>query len=157
MRQEWYEFEPGSWNTDINVRSFIQHNYTPYEGDDSFLEEPTEKTRKLWEKVMELMSEESEKGVLDVETKKPSTITAFEPGYLDKENEIIVGFQTDKPLKRGIMPNGGIRVVRNALNSYGYSLDKHVEEIYTNNRKTHNDGVYDAYTTAMRKARSSAL
>ena len=157
MRQEWYEFEPGSWNTDINVRSFIQHNYTPYEGDDSFLEEPTEKTRKLWEKVMELMSEESEKGVLDVETKKPSTITAFEPGYLDKENEIIVGFQTDKPLKRGIMPNGGIRVVRNALNSYGYSLDKHVEEIYTNNRKTHNDGVYDAYTTAMRKARSSGI
>ena len=157
MRQEWYEFEPGSWNTDINVRSFIQHNYTPYEGDDSFLEEPTEKTRKLWEKVMELMSEESEKGVLDVETKKTSTITAFEPGYLDKENEIIVGFQTDKPLKRGIMPNGGIRVVRNALNSYGYSLDKHVEEIYTNNRKTHNDGVYDAYTTAMRKARSSGI
>lgn len=157
MRQEWYDFKPGSWTTDINVRSFIQHNYTPYEGDDSFLVGPTKRTTELWEKVTELMKEETKKGILDAETLRPSTITAFGPGYLDKEKEVIVGFQTDKPLKRGIMPNGGIRVVKKALESYGYTLDKTTEEIYTNNRKTHNDGVFDAYTDAMRKARHSGI
>jgi len=157
MRQEWYDFKPGSWMTEINVRSFIQHNYTPYEGDDSFLVGPTKRTTELWEKVTELMKEENKKGILDAETQKPSTITAFGPGYLDKEKEVIVGFQTDKPLKRGIMPNGGIRVVKKALEAYGYTLDKTTEEIYTNNRKTHNDGVFDAYTDAMRKARHSGI
>jgi len=157
MRQEWYDFNPGSWMTDINVRSFIQHNYTPYLGDESFLTGPTERTIKLWEKARELMKEEHKKGIIDAETKKPSSITAFGPGYLDKENEIIVGFQTDKPLKRGIMPNGGIRVVKKALEAYGYTLDKQTEEIYTHNRKTHNDGVFDAYTDAMRKARHSGI
>ncbi|MDF2538569.1 MAG: pflB [Herbinix sp.] len=157
MKQEWYGFHPGSWTTDINVRSFIQHNYTPYEGDASFLEGPTERTRKLWDKVMELMKEEAKKGIVDAETRTPSTITAFGPGYLDKDHEVIVGFQTDKPLKRGIMPNGGIRVVKGALESYGYTLDKITEEIYTQNRKTHNDGVFDAYTDAMKKARHTGI
>ncbi|HKL79369.1 MAG TPA: formate C-acetyltransferase [Mobilitalea sp.] len=157
MRQEWTNFEPGSWTTDINVRSFIQHNYTPYEGDASFLVGPTEKTTKLWEKVMELMDEENRKGIIDAETLKPSTITTFGAGYIDKDREVIVGFQTDKPLKRGIMPNGGIRVVKNALEAYGYTLDKTTEEIYTQNRKTHNDGVFDAYTDAMKKARHTGI
>jgi formate C-acetyltransferase len=157
MRQEWHDFEGGSWTTDVNVRSFIQHNYTPYSGDESFLVGSTKRTLKLWEKAKELMKLENEKGIIDAETLRPSTITAFGPGYLDKENEVIVGFQTDKPLKRGIMPNGGIRVVKKALESYGYTLDKTTEEIYTQNRKTHNDGVFDAYTDAMRKARHSGI
>ncbi len=157
MRQEWFDFQPGSWTTDINVRSFIQHNYTPYEGDATFLAGPTARTQKLWEQVKELMLEENRKGILDVETRKPSTITTFGAGYLDKENEVIVGYQTDKPLKRGIMPNGGVRVVKSALESYGFSLDKTTEEIYTQNRKTHNDGVFDAYTDAMKKARHTGI
>ena len=157
MRQEWYDFNSGSWMTDVNVRSFIQHNYTPYEGDAGFLAGPTARTLKLWEQVKELMLEETKKGILDVETRKPSTITAFGAGYLDKENEVIVGYQTDKPLKRGIMPNGGVRVVKNALEAYGYTLDKTTEEIYTENRKTHNDGVFDAYTDAMKKARHTGI
>ncbi|NLK75666.1 MAG: formate C-acetyltransferase [Clostridiales bacterium] len=157
MRQEWSGFNPGSWTTEINVRNFIQLNYTPYEGDDSFLVGPTKRTTELWDEVLELMKVENEKGILDAETSKPSTITTFGPGYIDKDKEVIVGFQTDKPLKRGIMPNGGIRVVKNALEAYGYTLDKTTEEIYTNNRKTHNDGVFDAYTDAMRKARHSGI
>lgn len=157
MRQEWYDFNSGSWTTEINVRSFIQHNYTPYAGDDSFLVGPTQRTKKLWDEVLELMQIENEKGIVDAETRKPSTITTFGPGYIDKDSEVIVGFQTDKPLKRGIMPNGGIRVVKKALDAYGYKLDEHTEEIYTNNRKTHNDGVFDAYTDAMRKARHSGI
>ncbi|MGN6711887.1 formate C-acetyltransferase [Anaerocolumna jejuensis] len=157
MREEWNGFATGSWTTDINVRSFIQHNYTPYEGDGSFLLGPTERTKKLWDKVLELMKVETEKGIVDAETTKPSTITAFSAGYLDKDNEIIVGFQTDKPLKRGIMPNGGIRVVKNALESYGYKLDERTEEVYTHLRKTHNDGVFAAYTDSMRKARHTGI
>ncbi len=157
MREEWNGFATGSWTSDINVRSFIQHNYTPYEGDGSFLLGPTEKTKKLWDKVLELMKVETEKGIVDAETTKPSTITAFSAGYLDKDNEIIVGFQTDKPLKRGIMPNGGIRVVKNALESYGYKLDERTEEVYTHLRKTHNDGVFAAYTDSMRKARHTGI
>ncbi len=157
MRQEWYDFQPGSWTTDINVRSFIQHNYTPYEGNASFLAGPTARTQKLWDQVKELMLEENRKGILDVETRKPSTITTFGAGYLDQENEVIVGYQTDKPLKRGIMPNGGVRVVKSALEAYGYTLDKTTEEIYTQNRKTHNDGVFDAYTDAMKKARHTGI
>jgi len=157
MRNEWNDFNSGSWTTDINVRSFIQHNYTPYEGEASFLAGPTKKTTDLWEEVMKLMKIETEKGIIDAETLKPSTITTFGPGYIDKDKEVIVGFQTDKPLKRGIMPNGGIRVVMNALEAYGYTLDKTTEEIYTNNRKTHNDGVFDAYTDAMKKARHTGI
>ena len=157
MREQWYDFNQGSWTTDINVRSFIQHNYTPYEGDDSFLVGATDKTKALWEDALALMKIENEKGIIDAETLKPSTITTFGPAYLNKDNEVIVGFQTDKPLKRGIMPNGGIRVVKSALESYGYKLDETTESIYTNNRKTHNDGVFDAYTEAMRKARHTGI
>jgi len=157
MRQEWHDFNPGSWMTDVNIRSFIQHNYTPYEKDDSFLVGPTQRTTQLWEEVMELTREETKKGISDAETLRPSTITTFGPGYVDKEKEVIVGFQTDKPLKRGIMPNGGIRLVKNALEAYGYTLDKTTEEIYTHNRKTHNDGVFDAYTDAMKKARHTGI
>lgn len=157
MREEWNGFETGSWTTDISVRSFIQHNYTPYEGDDSFLAGPTERTQALWEEVKVLMKEENEKGIIDAETLHPSTITTFGPAYLDKDKEVIVGFQTDKPLKRGIMPNGGIRVVKNALEAYGYKLDLTTESIYTHNRKTHNDGVFDVYTDAMRKARHTGI
>ncbi len=157
MRQEWNDFNPGSWTTDINVRSFIQHNYTPYEGDTSFLEGPTKRTEELWKQISDLMKEENKKGIIDAETKTPSTITAFGPGYIDKDKELIVGFQTDKPLKRGIMPNGGVRVVKNALEAYGYTLHQTTEEIFTNNRKTHNDGVFDAYTDAMRKARHTGI
>jgi len=157
MREEWYDFNPGNWMTEIDVRSFIQLNYTPYLGDESFLTGPTARTLSLWEKARKLMDEEHKKGILEAETSVPSSITSFGPGYLDRENEIIVGFQTDKPLKRGIMPNGGIRVVKKALEAYGYSLDKKTEEIYTHNRKTHNDGVFDAYTDAMRKARHSGI
>ncbi len=157
MRSEWYEFQPGSWTTEINVRSFIQHNYTPYEKDASFLAGPTERTKRLWKKAMDLMKEETKKGIIDAETLKPSTIITYGPGYLDKDDEVIVGFQTDRPLKRGIMPNGGIRVVKNALEAYGYKLDKTTEEIFTNNRKTHNDGVFDAYTDAMKKARHTGI
>ena len=157
MKEQWYDFNQGSWTTDINVRSFIQHNYTPYEGDDSFLVGATEKTKALWDDALALMKIENEKGIIDAETLKPSTITTFGPAYLNKDNEVIVGFQTDKPLKRGIMPNGGIRVVKSALESYGYKLDETTESIYTNNRKTHNDGVFDAYTEAMRKARHTGI
>jgi len=157
MKQEWYDFNTGSWTSNIDVRNFIQTNYTPYEGDDSFLAGPTGRTTELWNEVLKLMKIESEKAILDAETKKPSTITTFGPGYIDKDKEVIVGFQTDKPLKRGIMPNGGVRVVKNALEAYGYELDKTTEEIYTNNRKTHNDGVFDAYTEAMRKARHTGI
>ena len=156
LRQEWYEFEEGSWTSEINVRSFIQHNYTPYDGDESFLVGPTNRTKELWNEVLDLMKVENEKGIIGAETRKPSTISTFGPGYIDKDKEVIVGFQTDEPLKRGIMPNGGIRVVRTALNAYGYKLDEHTEEVYRN-RKTHNEGVFDAYTTAMRKARSSGI
>ena len=155
--KQWQNFENGNWSKDIDVRDFIQKNYAPYDGDDSFLAGPTENTKKLWEEVSALVKEETKKGILDAETKEPSTVVSHGPGYLDKEIEQIVGFQTDKPLKRGIMPFGGVRVVKNALHSYGYELDKQTEETFTKFRKTHNDGVFDAYTDAMKKARHSGV
>ena len=157
MRHEWNEFVSGEWTVEVDVRDFIQKNYTPYEGDGSFLSEATEKTKKLWEKVLVLMKEENEKVVLDAEEKIPSSITAHGPGYIDKNLEEIVGLQTDKPLKRGIMPNGGLRVVKTALEAYGYNLDKETEKIYSEYRKTHNEGVFDSYTEDMLKARSSGI
>ncbi|MFP4698000.1 MAG: formate C-acetyltransferase [Eubacteriales bacterium] len=157
MRTEWQTFNKGDWEDSINVREFIQSNYTPYEGDDSFLEEPTDKTKALWDKVSNLMKIEMEKGILDAETKVPSSVNSHGPGYVDKDLEVIVGYQTDKPLKRGIMPYGGIRVVRKALDSYGYKLDPNTHSIFKNYRKTHNDGVFDAYTDAMRRARHSGV
>ena len=157
MQMEWTGFSPGEWMGEVDVRDFIQQNYTPYEGDHSFLCDATEKTKKLWEKVLVLLKEETEKVVLDVENKKPSSITAHAPGYIDKDLEEIVGLQTDKPLKRGIMPNGGLRVVKTALESYGFGLDEETEKIFTSYRKTHNDGVFDSYTEEMLKARSSGI
>lgn len=157
MFKQWEGFTTGEWTKDVDVRNFIQLNYTPYEGDDTFLAGATERTTKLWDDVMVLMKKELEKGVLDAETKVPSTITSHGPGYLDKDAEQIVGFQSDAPLKRNIMPNGGIRTVKNALESYGYELNKDTWETFTKYRKTHNDGVFSAYTTAMKKARHSGI
>jgi formate C-acetyltransferase len=150
-------FIPGRWVQSIDVRDFIQKNYTPYIGDDAFLTDATERTKALWDKVSLLMRTEREKGILDADTKVPSTITAHAPGYIDQNLEQIVGLQTDKPLKRAIMPYGGIRVVKKSLEAYGYQLDPQTEEIFTKYRKTHNDGVFSAYTREMRLARHSGI
>jgi formate C-acetyltransferase len=151
-------FVRGRWQTEIDVRDFIQANYLPYEGDASFLAGPTERTRALWQKVSALMREERERGgVLDVETHIPSTINAHAPGYIDADAELIVGLQTDAPLKRAIMPFGGWRLVENALKAYGYEPDAKVSEIFTRYRKTHNDGVFDAYTPEILAARRAGL
>ena len=154
---QWESFTTGKWTLEVNVRDFIQQNYTPYLADESFLKPATERTQSLWGEVLELMKLEREKGVLDVDTKVPSTITAHGPGYINKNQEIIVGLQTEKPLKRAIMPLGGIRVVKASLESYNYQLDPETEEIFTKYRKTHNDGVFDAYTSEMRLARHSGI
>lgn len=145
---EWEGFKPGRWsNTSINLRDFIQKNFTPYDGDDSFLTGPTEATTKLWEQVMELSKKEREAGgVLDMDTKIVSTITSHGPGYLNKDLEKIVGFQTDKPFKRSLQPFGGIRMAMNACEQNGYTVDPEVVKIFTEYRKTHNQGVFDAYT-----------
>ncbi|MBE9161489.1 formate C-acetyltransferase [Tychonema sp. LEGE 06208] len=157
MFVEWQGFTEGSWTKEVNVRDFIQKNYTPYEGNAEFLAAPTEKTQQLWQKVLELMKQEREKGVLDVDTKLPTSIVAHAAGYIDRELEQIVGLQTDRPLKRAIMPFGGIRVVKAGLEAYGYQLDTQTEEIFTKYRKTHNDGVFDVYTRSMRLARRSGI
>jgi len=152
------DFIEGKWCHDIDVRNFIQLNYTPYEGDESFLEGPTAATQKLWDKITGLLEKERQNGgVLDIDTKTVSTITSHKPGYIDKDLEKIVGLQTDEPLKRAIMPFGGIRMVKQACEAYGYKLDPQVEEIFTKYRKTHNQGVYDAYTSEMRKARHAGI
>ena len=153
----WKGFQDGVWTAEVNVRDFIQRNVTPYHGDSTFLAGATDRTKTLWDKVCAMTKEETEKGILDAETQTPSTIVSHGPGYIDKDLEQIVGVQTDRPLKRGIMPQGGIRVIQKALESYGYKLNPMVEEVYTKYRKTHNDGVFDAYTPDMRKARSSGL
>ena len=154
----WAGFEDGTWIQEINVRSFIRHNYTPYDGDESFLASPTKDTLALWDQVMELSKQEREKGgVLDMDTKVISTITSHGPGYLDKEKEKIVGFQTDKPFKRALMPYGGIRMAEKACADHGYTLDPEVKEFFTLHRKTHNAGVFDAYTPEMRACRSSHI
>ena len=157
--KQWQGFKGGEWQEVINVRDFIQNNYTPYEGDSSFLEEATQKTLKLWDKVLKLYEKEknSTGGVLDIETKIPAGIDAFEAGYIDKDLEEIVGFQTDKPLKRAIMPYGGIRIVEKATAACGKVLDPKVEEIFHKYRKTHNEGVFDIYTPDIRAARSAHL
>ena len=157
--EQWKDFKKGDWQSEINVRDFIQHNYTPYEGDDSFLSGPTEKTKKLWNEVLELYKKESNSkgGVLDIDTKTISTITAHDAGYIDKDLEDIVGLQTDAPLKRAIMPFGGIRIVEKACAAYDRKVDDEVETIFHKYRKTHNDGVYSVYTPDIRAARSSHL
>jgi formate C-acetyltransferase len=150
----WEGFQIGLWQKEIDVRDFIQQNYAPYEGDESFLAPATERTTKIWARLNELFLEERKKGVLDI-SQVPASITAHAPGYIDRDNEIIVGLQTDAPLKRAIMPNGGFRMILSALKTYGFEPDPHVAEAFTKYRKTHNDGVFDAYTADIRRCRSS--
>lgn len=157
MFEQWNDFNAGDWTKNVDVRNFIQLNYVPYEGDDSFLADPTDATKKLWKEVLDLTKKELKQGILDAETKVPSTIVSHKAGYLDRDLEKIVGFQSDAPLKRNIMPNGGIRTVQNALESYGYELDPQTAEAFIKYRKTHNDGVFSVYTNAMRKARRSGI
>ncbi len=155
----WSGFERGTWCERIDVRDFIQRNFTPYGGDGSFLSGPTDRTRRLWERVTELMAEEAENGILDADTDLVSTITSHSPGYISRALEVIVGLQTEEPLKRALLPQGGIRMLENALKSYGYELSPRIKATYGVHgaRKTHNDGVFDAYTAEMRAARSSGI
>ncbi len=156
--KQWEGFQNGDWQKEIDVRGFIQTNYTPYEGDANFLSAPTDKTKKLWEKVLELYKKEKENGgVLDIDTKTISTISAHEAGYIDKDLEEIVGLQTDRPLKRAIMPFGGIKIVEKSCTAYGREVDPDVSRIFHTIRKTHNDGVFSVYTPDIRAARSSHL
>ena len=157
--KQWDGFnKAGEWTKEIDVRGFIQSNYTPYEGDSKFLKGATDKTKKLWDEVLELYKKERENGgVLDADCKTPSSVNAYEAGYIDKDLEEIVGLQTDAPLKRAIMPNGGIRIVEKSAESYGFKVDPETEYIYHNLRKTHNDGVFEVYTPDIRAARSSHL
>ena len=150
-------FKGTRWKQEINVRDFVQENYSPYTGDGSFLKPGSEKTKKVWNKLTELFNVEREKGVVDAETKMPQSITTYGPGYIDKENEVIVGLQTDAPLKRGIFPKGGVRMVESALKAYGYTLDPYTKEIFSKFRKTHNEGVFSAYTPEIMAARHSAI
>ena len=157
--KEWNKFKNGDWKHEINVRDFIQTNYKPYEGDSSFLAPTTEKTKKLWDEVLELYKKEknSEGAVLDIDTKTVSTVSAHDAGYIDKDLEEIVGLQTDAPLKRAIMPFGGIRIVEKSCEAYGREVEPEVSEIFHKYRKTHNDGVFSVYTPDIRAARSSHL
>ena len=151
------DFKGDYWRTGIDVRDFIQHNYTPYTGDDGFLQPPTKRTLAVWDTLKEMFKEETKKGVYDAEVKIPQGIDAYGPGYISKENEVIVGLQTDAPLKRGIYPKGGWRMVEKALEAYGFSPDPVTKEIFTKYRKTHNDGVFSAYTEDMRAVRKSGI
>lgn len=153
MLAQWQGFKTGKWIEEINVRDFIQNNYTLYSGDESFLTGATPRTQALWDRVKDLMAVERERGVLDTDTEVVSTITSHQPGYIQRELEQIFGLQTEKPLKRAIMPLGGIRVVKDSLTAYGYELNPKTAEIFTKYRKTHNDGVFDAYTREMRLCR----
>ncbi|SHJ70136.1 formate C-acetyltransferase [Anaerobranca californiensis DSM 14826] len=157
VNKSWEGFKLGEWTEKVDVRDFIQKNYQPYEGDDSFLAKPSERTLKVWEKAKELLKEELKKGILDLDTKTISGISAYKPGYLDKENEVIVGFQTDQPLKRIVNPFGGIRMAVQGAESYGYKVDEKIVEIFTKYRKTHNQGVFDAYTKEMKLARKAGV
>lgn len=158
MKQEWINFKQGQWTKSIDVRNFIQLNYTPYTGDDNFLVGATDATKKLWEEVSELFKKERENGgVLDIDTETISGINEYKAGYIDEAFEKIVGVQTDAPLKRAVMPFGGIRMAENAAKAYGYEVSPRISEIFTKYRKTHNQGVFDAYTDEMRLARKSGV
>ena len=150
------DFRPGLWSKEINVRNFIQNNHNPSYGDEAFLAGPTKRTQAIWKKLTDLFVEERKKGVLDI-SQIPSSITAHDAGYIDKANEVIVGLQTEAPLKRAIMPNGGLRMVLSSLEAYGYKPDPNVVETFSKYRKTHNEGVFDAYTDDVRKCRSSHI
>ncbi len=153
----WRGFAPGPWQDRIDVRDFIQRNVTPYDGDSSFLAGPTERTARVWGLLSEMFPEERLTGVYDIDATTPSTITSHAPGYIDEDSELIVGLQTDAPLKRAIMPYGGWRMVANALQTYGYEVDPTLEHIFTTYRKTHNDGVFDVYPPDVRRARSAHI
>ncbi|SDM35879.1 formate C-acetyltransferase [Allokutzneria albata] len=153
----WQGFQGEKWRSSIDVRDFVQHNYSPYRGGADFLSRPTERTTALWAKLTAMFVEERRKGVHDVDTRTPASITSHAPGYIDRERELIVGLQTDAPLKRAIMPFGGLRMVENGLIAYGYELDPAVKEIFTKYRKTHNDGVFDAYTAQIQRARRAGI
>lgn len=156
--RQWDGFKAGRWTETVDVRDFILKNFTQYDGDESFLEGPTDATLKLWDKVMDLSKQEREAGgVLDMDTKVVSTITSHGPGYLDKDLEQIVGFQTDKPFKRSLHVFGGIRMAQDACTTNGYTVDPEVVEIFTKYRKTHNQGVFDIYTPEMREARHAGI
>jgi formate C-acetyltransferase len=156
--KQWKGFSNGHWRSEIDVREFIQQNYRPYEGDDAFLAEPTEDTRRLWKELSVLLKKERDNGgTLDVDTETVSTIISHKPGYIDRNHEKLVGLQTDAPLKRAIMPNGGIRMVKGACEAYGYELDPRIEQVFTEYRKTHNQGVFDAYTPEIRRARKAGV
>ena len=157
MYKEWEGFKEGTWQESINVRNFIQKNYKLYEGDSSFLEGPTERTKKVWKKAYSLIVEEVKKGIIDVATDRVSGVNNYDAGYIDKENEVVVGLQTDAPLKRIVNPFGGMRMVQSSLKEYGYELDKNIQEYFPKYRKTHNEGVFDAYTSEIRTARSAGL
>jgi formate C-acetyltransferase len=153
----WRNFTEGNWQKQIDVENFILENYKEYRGSESFLEGPTDKTKHIWYLCSELLKKEREKGVLDVDLNHVSGITSFEPGYIDKDSEVIVGLQTDEPLKRMINPFGGIRMVKKSLEAYGYKINETIDKCFTNYRKTHNDGVFDAYTDEIKRARSNGL
>ncbi len=154
--EAWNGFKPGPWRAAIDTRDFIQQNYTPYDGNATFLAGPTPKTAAVWNRVTGLLKEEHERGgVLAVSGDVPSSITSHAPGYIDRENETIVGLQTDAPLKRAIMPFGGLRMVEQSLEEQNISVDPIVHEIFTKYRKTHNDAVFEMYTAEIRRARSS--
>lgn len=158
MKEQWQGFKGSKWQDEVDVRDFIQNNYKPYNGDESFLEGPTESTNTLWEKLQKLQKEERAKGgVLDMETEVVSSLTAYGPGYLDKDLEKVVGLQTDKPLKRAFMPYGGIRMSEEACETYGYKPSEKLHEIFTKYHKTHNDAVFSAYTPEMRLARRNKI
>ena len=161
MKQEWRNFKGGHWVDDINVRDFIQNNYTQYDGDESFLADATEATNTLWDKVQALQKEERAKGgVLECETEIVSSLTAYGPGYIDeatKDLEKIVGLQTDKPLKRAFMPYGGIKMAQQAAETYGYKVNEKFDKIFNEYHKTHNQAVFDAYTPEMKAARHSHI
>ncbi|MEG0300321.1 MAG: formate C-acetyltransferase [Cetobacterium sp.] len=157
LQSYWSEFKGNLWQKEINVRDFIQNNYTPYTGDEEFLAGATENTKAVWSKLTEMFKVEIEKGVYDAETRYPQAIDTYGPGYISKENESIVGLQTDAPLKRGIYPKGGLRMVENSLTAYGYEIDPITREIFSRYRKTHNEGVFSAYTEDMKAVRKSGI
>ncbi|MFV0280668.1 MAG: formate C-acetyltransferase [Rhodoblastus sp.] len=157
MQAAWRDFNPGEWMRRIDVRDFILRNATPYEGDGGFLVGPTARTKAVWDKLQPYFAEERKKGVLDADADRPSTMLAHEPGYIDRDNEVIVGLQTDKPFRRAIFPFGGLRMVENGLEAAGLKPNPEVHDVFTKYRKTHNDGVFDVYTPEIKKCRASAI
>ena len=153
----WRGFRQGDWSTSINVRDFIVRNVTPYSGDEKFLTGPSKRTKAVWDKLQPYFQEERKKGVLAVDAKAPSTLLAHKPGYIDRDNEVIVGLQTDQPFKRAIFPYGGLRMVEAGLKAAGFDADPQVHEAFTKYRKSHNDGVFDAYTPEIMKCRKSGI